>query len=750
MKIAIPKILTIKTNIMRSNTLFVLIIIFLTSLVFSSAINHGFINWDDNYYVKENRLIKDFSKEGVKKILVERTGLGGTRLTLLSFMIDHKLWGLNPKYYHAENVFWHILNSMLLFFLILRLTRNRKISFVTAILFALHPMHVESVAWISERKDVLYTFFLILCLHSYISYVRSKKPVLKGLYWIAFSLCFFLSWHSKFSAVVIPALLFLLDYILQRRFTIWLILEKVPILIFTGSEVYRIAFGSSSRMDFAGKKLIKSYHQTYSYNLFDKSLLASFSLIYYLSRFILPINLSAIVPYPVKVDGSFPQEYYMTLVLSIVVLVSIFIILYRLRRNRKEYIFGFLFFLISISIFLHYISIKGVVVVAERYSYVPYIGLSFIVGVFLDNIKNRKINGIAWGIFFVVLISISYLSYQRNKIWKNDITLFSDVLEKNPDIVEALNNRGNAYNNIREYELAILDFNRGLKLRPNYKNFYNNRAKSYHMLDSHKLAIQDLDRAIQLDSSYLDAYLNKAQIFLFIDSTKKAIEIYSQASEMAPYRAKIYMARAGAYLRLEDDSMAITDYTRAIEVYPKNYMAYFQRGRLYTKNGSLKEALDDFKTAEELKPYMPGVYNELGYVNNQLFHYVAAINNLNRAIELDSSFAEAFNNRGISNFNLHKIDNALSDFNKAIELDSVFAQVYSNRGNLRAFLEEFELALIDYNKALELSPDDCLTLVNRGNVYFQTGDKDAACLDWQSALTCGFQQVEFTIKTNCK
>ncbi len=750
MKFEFQKIPIGLTKITRSNTALVLIIVFLTALIYSSAINNDFTTWDDNHYVTGNRFIKDFSKEGIKTLWTERTGMGGTRLTLTSFMIDYKLWGLNPTLYHAENVLWHILNSLLLYFLILRLLKNNKIAFVTAVLFAIHPMHVESVAWISERKDVLYTFFLILCLHAYISYIKTKKPLSKGLYWLAFTMSFYLSWHSKFSAVVIPPLLFLIDYILQRRFTIWLILEKLPILVFTATEVYRIAFGAYARMDFHGKKMVESFHQTYKYTLFEKSLLASYSLLFYLIRFFLPVKLSAIIPYPAQSDGAFPTEYYLALGFVVILLAGLIILLYRLKKNRREYIFGVLFFLLTISVFLHFISIKGVVVVADRYTYVSYIGLSFMTGIFLCYIKKPIQKNISWSIFLVLLVFMSILTFQRNKVWKNDISLFTSVLKTNPNVVAALNNRGNAYNNIRKYELAIKDFNRGLEIEPNFLYLYNNRAQAYHQLDSNNLALKDLETAITLDPRYLEAYLNKAQVLLSMDEISEAIEVYSKACEIAPYRSMIYVSRAEAYLKVNKPQEALADYTKAVEVHPKNYLAYYELGRIYSQNQELQKALFNFEKAKELNPFMPEVYNELGQVNNDLQNYETALEYLNRALELNPTLAAAYNNRGITNFHLPRLDHALLDFNRAIDIDSLFAKAYSNRGNIHASMGSFVLALEDYNQALIFSSDDCISLVNRGNVQFQIGNPEAACLDWKGALDCGFQKAEDLLNIHCK
>ncbi len=745
----IQKMLVDNPKIFGRNKLLVLIIVLITAISFSTAINNGFTSWDDNYYVVGNRFIKDFSWEGLTKLWTERTGLGGTRLTLTSFMLDFKLWGLNPKLYHAENVLWHIFNSVLLFFLIGRLIKNKKVAFVTAILFAIHPMHVESVAWIVERKDVLYTFFLLLCFHAYISYVDTKKPLLKGLYWMAFTLSFLLSWHSKFTAVIIPPLLFLIDYILRRRFSIWLIIEKLPILVFTTGEVYRIAFGASSRMDFIGKKLVVSGHQTYRFSLFEKSLLASYSLMFYLIRFFFPVKLSAIVPYPLKVQGTFPLEYYLAFGLAVILLIGAVFLLWRLKKNRREYIFGFLFFLVSISVFLHFVSIKGVVVVADRYTYVPYIGLSLMLGVFLSSLKSKRGKQSLWTAFILLVVVFSVSTFQRNKVWKDDISLYSNVLKNNPNVLEALNNRGNAYNLAGKHQLAIADFNRGIEIQPKYKSFYNNRAQAYFKLDSFELAIKDLDKALSLDPGYLDAYLNKGQVLSSMEEYAWAVRVYSKAIEIAPFRALLYLSRANAYLELELREEALADFQKAREVHPGSYKAYYELGRWYRQNMDLEQAMANLLKARELNPLVPEIYNELGHVCNQAQDYVKAREYLDKAIEIGPLLAEAYSNRGISHFQLGETAAALMDFNKAIGLDSAFVEAYSNRGNFYASSGDFEKALFDYGQAISLSPDDCISMVNRGNVYFQLGNNDAACEEWHKALDCGFQQAGELIHIYC-
>jgi tetratricopeptide (TPR) repeat protein len=738
------------TNIMRNNKIPILILIFLTALVYSSAIRNEFTNWDDNNYVTNNKHIKDFSWQGFKHLATEKTGLGGTRLTLISFMLDYKLWGLNPVPYHAENVLWHILNTILVYFLLQKLKTNRNISFITAALFALHPMHVESVAWISERKDVLYTFFLLLCLHGHIQYVNAKKISSRIILWVLVYISFMLSWYSKFSAVVIPLLLFLIDYFMKRRFTWLVIAEKLPMMIFLGSEVYRIVFNAHANMIHIGKIHIKPAQITDAFDWYDKVLLASYSLLYYIIKFLLPVNLSAIVPYPAKIHGSFPFIYTAAFITSVVLTIMLILLLYRIRKNKREILFGLLFFLSGISVFLHFVSIKGVVVVADRYTYVAYIGLSFTAAVLIHEFAIAYSKKLAYAFFSVCLIILCTLSWQRNKIWKNNLTLFTDVIEKNPKVTQAYNNRGNEYNNRGEYMLALEDFNKGIRIAPKFKYLYNNRALTWSKLDSVNKALADLDMALKLDPYYFDAHLNKANLLAEIDRSAEAIPHFTVASEISPRRAVVFIFRARAYNNLGDTENALNDYTHAIELFPENVEAYFERGRLFKKEKKLHEALSDFETAKRLEPTTAEIYNEVGNILNELRDFNNALDNLNRALEINPRYAEALNNRGISNFNLNRQEEALHDFNTAIEIDTTFAKALSNRGILRSVRKEFDLALSDFNQALKYNPADYLTFMNRGNTLFRLGRRLDACADWQNALSLNFTQAAEVIKTNCR
>ena len=205
-------------------------ILLLTLIAFYPSINCSFINWDDQFYVTDSKLIQSLSFENIKKIFSTESvvALNYHPLTILSLAIDYHLGNLDPRQYHFTNLFIHILNTLLVFFFAYKLSdRKLIVGIFVSIFFGIHPMHVESVAWIAERKDVLYTFFFITGLLTYLSYSETKKKKFLVLTFIFF----FLSVLSKAMAVVFPFVILLIDYYKARKVSLEVFVEKIPFFL---------------------------------------------------------------------------------------------------------------------------------------------------------------------------------------------------------------------------------------------------------------------------------------------------------------------------------------------------------------------------------------------------------------------------------------------------------------------------------------------------------------------------------------
>jgi protein O-mannosyl-transferase len=566
-------------------------VLVLTILIFSNSVKNDFINYDDNVYVYDNSYIKDFSIHGISEIF-KAYFKDELPVTLFTLAVDYKLWGLNPGPYHIENIIFHLINILLVFILIRKITGIDQVAFITAILFAVHPLRTESVVWIAERKDMLFGLFYISSVIFYVNYIKSGYK----LRFIAFSLIFaILSILAKFSAVSLPFILFLTDYFYSRKFTLRSVLEKIPFFVFPViSGIIHFSAGQQ------GPVLVSKYFS--SYNFIDSIIFAGYSLFFYLNKFLFPFNLSALHTYPAKTNGFLPLNYYICFVACIIILVLIIIWILKAKKIRKELIFGFLFFLIPISIVLHLIPYGGWVIVAERYTYIPYIGLFFITGFayykLTTGILPEKFRPFVKIPGLICILLFCILTFNRNKVWENSITLFNDVIEKDSTVYFAYNNRGYARFGNGDVEGALDDFNKTIKINPEFVDGYNNHGNLMNNIKNYPAAIEDFNHVIKANPKYSAAYNN----------------------------------RGNSKVGLKDYSGSIEDYTKAIEIKPDYSLAYNNRGSVLCNN------MNDFK---------------------------GAIKDFNKAIEIDNRYGQAYFNRGISYLNMQDLTNSCPDFYKA-------------------------------------------------------------------------------------
>ncbi|MDD1444221.1 hypothetical protein MEO93_28560, partial [Dolichospermum sp. ST_sed3] len=277
----------------------ILSIIIITLAIYVRSVNSDFINWDDDKLIYQNEDIKKVDFDHIKKMFSTFYVQMYQPLSTLTYAVEFKFFGANPKVYHLNNILLHVLNSILVLLFILMLTGNNMISWLTAVLFAIHPMHTESVAWVAERKDLMYTFFYLLSLMFYVRYLDKAyrtKYLFLSLGFFVFSLL------SKSAAVTLPLVLILIDRYISRKLNISNNLNKIPFfllsLIFGIITLY-------SQLGFAPPKDLYE-HQT----IIDRFFIASYSLVFYFFKFFITVKLSALHPFPVKSSIFLPAIYY--------------------------------------------------------------------------------------------------------------------------------------------------------------------------------------------------------------------------------------------------------------------------------------------------------------------------------------------------------------------------------------------------------------------------------------------------------
>jgi len=520
------------------------------------CLKNGFVNWDDDKYLTENPAVQNFSLSAVKKTFTSFFAGNYHPLTMLSYLIEFQAFKLDPFGYHLTGVVLHLFNALLVFWLIQMLTGKMPASFIVAVLFAVHPMHVESVAWISERKDLLYSFFFLSAIIAYCYYLRAGG---KKFYFLSLS-AFILSLLSKAMAITLPVVLILVDYISyrdagKRKIALK---EKMPFFILAFifgalavfSQVSADAVRNESLSGFMGKIAVPCY-----------------GVVFYINKITLPVKLSCFYPYfSIMKDGA------LFLYPIITFIVMVFSVIWSGKYTRKV-IFGSAFFLVTILPVLQFIPIGGTFV-SDRYTYLPAIGVFYILAegwMWLyarGTGPRRRIRVLLAILFMVVTAALAFLSRQRCLVWKDSVTLWSDVLDKYPGVSIAYNNRGAEFIARKEY------------------------AKAH----------EDLIHAITLDPGYDDAGFNLGDLYASQGNYDEAVKQFNKVLEIKPDDLAVYNRLAVICGLTGKHAEAVNICKAAIKIKPDDFMAYVNLCSAYGSLGYFKEAVVCGEKAVALNP----------------------------------------------------------------------------------------------------------------------------------------------------
>lgn len=510
----------------------------LTYIIYTPAFKNKLTSWDDKNYITIDKDIQKLDAEHVKKIFALESackmGMGNYHpLTMLSYAIEYHYAKLDPVVYHTTNIILHLINILLVFLFIRILSRKNIIAYVTALLFAIHTMHVESVAWVAERKDLLYTLFEISALMAYAWYIRS--PQKRITFYLLSLILFVFSVLSKGMAVSMAVILPLIDYYSERKLlSKKVIFEKIPYIIIA------IIFGLIA---YTAQKSTKAIVFT-DYSFYDRILFACYGIITYLWKCIIPVNLSCFYNYP----NAGTYGWY---IVYVILFVALSLLVYKFRNFSRVIIFGFLFFLFSVALVLQIIPVGGAVI-ADRYTYIAYTGLFIMIGhgiAYLWENRSAYSRVLVPSLGFTFLIFVIFFSvgtYQRCFVWKDTLTVWNDALTKYPSSIKGYNGRGDAYNDLKEYELAVKDLSKAIEMKQDYSDAYYNRGISYYWLGK---KAQDAGQKETAMKYY-----------------EQAIKDNSSAIKYSPDLACAYFNRSGNYYTIGKYESALSDAMKAIEL----------------------------------------------------------------------------------------------------------------------------------------------------------------------------------------
>lgn len=546
----------------------VLLVASVTAVCLWPMLKNEFVNWDDEYYVINNSLLRGPDWKGIFTNQV----LGNYHpLTILSYAFNYAISGLDPFSYLLVNYLFHLINTILVFYFIWNISGNHKfIAAFVAVVFGIHPMHVESVAWVAERKDVLYTFFFLLALLQYWKYLVKVK---KSNLWICFIL-FVLSLLSKPAAIVLPLVLLLLDYWKGRSITLKVIAEKIPFFVLSLLfGIITVKIQSPSAM--AGLEV---------FSVTDRLFFACYTLMTYFLRFFVPYPLSALHPFPLSGNLGWP------ILASPLFVVAMMGVLWFFRKN-KVVVFGILFYVINLLLVLQIISI-GLAIISERYTYVPYIGLSFMLATLVSRIKlvPPKI-WLAVATLFIIAMGI--ISFERAQVWRNSGTLWTDALKTYPKAPYARTNRANYLSK--------------LALRPDQKPF----ADSIY-----KVAFEDCAIALSVRGNHAPAFEYRGLMYLDRQQINEAFADANELIRLKPNYRIGYDIRATCYFKLNEPAKALADYDKCISIKPDDHRSYNNRGTILMNSfQKYNEALNEFNKAISIQPV------NYYYLNRSICYY---------------------------------------------------------------------------------------------------------------------------------
>ena len=588
-------------------------IFLLTFLVYTPSLKNDFINWDDGKYVYENANIKSLNLKSFYWMLTSSHSSNWHPLTWLSHAIDYVFWKLDPLGHHLTNVILHGLNSLFLFFLaICLMLKAEKVNGIvpalkrpfstnskyliaagtTALLFGLHPLHVEPVAWVAERKELLCTFFFLLTLLFYLSYTAStlKRPRL--ICFVMSLLLFLFALMSKPMAITLPVILLLLDIYPLKRLKLHsnknlsVLLEKIPFIVLS------IASGIITILAQRSGGSIKSFeHLPIGFRLLN----ALHTPVFYLKKMILPFDLIPFYPYPEYIYPLVPQY----IISGILILSITGGCLWAVKRGKYLFFTAWSYYLITLLPVIGIIQVGGQAA-ADRYTYLPGISLFLLAGTAMawgwDKISPTRFKTTFKGLLLVCLCTVTfllgYLTINQINIWKNPEIFWNHVISAFPKTFpEAYNNLGNYYAKTGRLEKAIPFYEKALSLNSNFTEAYNNLGLIYAKKGRFDEAIAEYKKAININPHVAEIHTNLGLVYAKKDRFDEAITEYKKALAINPNILKVHNNLGIAYYQKGAYDKAIYHYKQAIAIKSDYGKAHNNLAAAYYSKGNYELAI---------------------------------------------------------------------------------------------------------------------------------------------------------------
>ena len=644
----------------NQNYLLVLGVLFGVVFIGYSKIWGNNLVWDDDPYITLNEAVKNLDW----KSLITGFHVGNYHpLTMLSLALEYALVGGKPWLYHLNNLILHTLNSFLLYRIIGKIGLNNTVSWLTALFFALHPMHVESVACAAERKDVLYTLFVFLSFWYYLKYKDSSDKIS----FLLSLLMFLFASLSKGMAVVLPALLLITDWwMLGKGFTINGLLEKIPFFIIT----FIFAYIATKAQKDAGADATSVINAAYSAS--ERFRIVNYSFLFYWVKTIWPVDLLPFYPYPGKPGGSLPGVYNLAMIGLFLFLAATF----WFGRKDKKIWWAVGFFTIAISTVIQILPV-GSAIVADRYYYLSSVGPLFLLAYYLGKNPNGVWGKVGYAVSFIWLV----MTFFQTGHWKNGYELFKPAEKFYPEDAMILSNIG-------WYYLAEKDF-------PTAKTF---------LMRADNNGFKNADVCRTIGSMYIDE-----------GDFKSALKYLERAQTFTPKSPRTDWLMGLAYLRMGENAKALPYSEIAIKRDPENVDYLTSHSQILLALNRHDEANNYFKKIIELKPDSWDSYLNIAYSFRLKGDKITEIKLLKELIEKAPDYLPAYRNIGVTFSDLGRHDEAVEYWQKATIYDTTGDYEY-NIGINYAMRGRPELAKDWYIKAAKKGKPDAINILKTNGI----------------------------------
>jgi tetratricopeptide (TPR) repeat protein len=634
--------------------LLALFLFVVTVIAYQPAWHAGFI-WDDDRYVTDNPLLS--MPSGFQRIWFapKYTPSQYFPLTYTALRVEHSFWGINPAGYHWVNILLHAINALMVWQVLKRLAVPG--AWLAAAIFALHPVQVESVAWISEQKSILSLFFFLSALLAWIEFIEERPKRLWR--WYGLTVIFFaLALASKTTACTLPAALILVLWLKRKRIDWQRWAQMVPFLALGAGMGLVTVWWEGLYQGPEGKLL--------SVGVMERVLVASRAVWFYAGKLFWPANLT--FSYPLwKINLADPLAYAW-----LAAIAGLCAAIYFGRRFvGRNILVGVLFFVVTLSPLLGFIMCYTFhySFVADHYQYAACIGLIALAAAGIVKVfgKQSIARLVCCG---ALLFGLGFLTWQQSRTYSNLETLWRTTIERNPNSLLAHNNYGVMLSDRGQFDEAITHFEKVLDMQPDDPDGHDN---------------------------FGNALLKKG-------NADGAIFHYQEALKSAPYRADVHFNFANALVQQGKSSEAVAHFQKACELKPDYVEAFNNAGSLLLKAGQINEAIVCWEKAIQIRPNLALPHNNIGYALCRLGKMDEGIRHLQRAVEIEPSSVDARNNLAVALLQAGRTDEAILQLQKILEIQPQNSAALHNMASLAWKLATFpDASFRNGKKAVELA-----------------------------------------------